>query len=43
MSALKKLKVEKSITNLESTNPLHPLVNAVDTIPAEIELEGTRA
>ena len=38
MSALKKLKTEKSISELASTNPLHPLVAAVDRIPGEIEL-----
>lgn len=43
MSALQKLKADKSITNLESANPTHPLAAAVDAIPAEIELQGTRA
>ena len=43
MSALKKLKVDKAISNLESANPLHPLVAAVDAIPHNIELQGTRA
>lgn len=43
MSALKKLKTEKQISTLESDNSSHPLVAAVDSIPAEIELQGTRA
>ena len=38
MSALKKLKVDKAISNLESANPLHPLAGAVDSIPGNIEL-----
>tara|TARA_B110000285_G_C15050730_1_gene576839 strand:+ start:484 stop:600 length:117 start_codon:yes stop_codon:yes gene_type:complete len=38
MSALAKLKAEKSISNLESHNPSHPLAGAVDAIPAGVEL-----
>jgi len=38
MAALKKLKLDKSISNLESANSSHPLVTAVDAIPAGVEL-----